>query len=101
MDKYQLKGAVHVEHRKSKPESQVASNLGGELEEVHAEVDFHHSCLRVHDQLHHAAVHPRGLPDQGGADVEGGAGGGTVGRLAVDSHIVEIVFYLEIVKIIK
>ena len=84
MDKCQLKGSVHVEHRESKPESQVASHLGCQLEDVHAEVDNHHGRLFVHDQLDHAAVHPRSLPDQHGADVEGGARGGAVGGLAVD-----------------
>ena len=96
MEEYQLKGAVHVKHRESKPESQVAPHLGRQLEDVHAEVDDHHGRLLVHDQLHHAAVHPRGLSDQGGADVEGGAGSGAVGGLAVDGHVVQVVFHLHV-----
>ena len=69
MEKYQLKGAVHVKHGEAKPESEVAAHLSRQLEDVHAEVDDHHGCLLVQHQLHHAAVHPRGLADQGGAHV--------------------------------
>ena len=94
MDKYQFKRTVHVKHRESKPESQIASHFSCQLEDAHAKVHDHHGCLLVYDQLHHAAIHSRGLSNQGGADVEGGAGGRTVGGLAVDGQVIEVVFNL-------
>ena len=64
MEKYQLKGAVHVKHGEAKPESEVAAHLSRQLEDVHAEVNNHHSGLFDHNQFDHAAVHLRGLSSQ-------------------------------------
>ena len=99
--KNQLNRTVHIKHGKAEPESKVASDLCSQLEDVHAEIYDHHGHLLVHDQLDHAAVVPWRLGGQGGADVEGGAGGGAVGRFAVDGHVVKIIFHLGIVKIVN